>query len=298
MKIVVVGGTGLIGRRLAAALGADGEEVVAVARTPGESVEGARYERWDPAEGPLHPDVLQEADAVVNLAGAPLQGGRWSESRKRLLWDSRVGTTQRLVDSLRGAGVRTLVSGSAVGYYGPAEEARTEESPAGDDFLADLASAWEAAAEQAGPTTGARVVLLRTGVVLASEGGALPVMARPIKLFVGGPLGSGRQWVPWVHVDDVVGIIRHAIDNGRVSGPINAVSPAPVRQGELASAIGDVLGRPTVLPTPAFVLRMAMGEMSSIALEGQPVVPERAQASGYRFVYPDLEPALQAELGG
>ena len=297
MKVMIVGGTGLIGRRLARALSRSGDEAVAVSRAVGANVDGAESVRWDPIEGPLPHETLEGVDAVVNLAGAPLQSGRWSASRKRELWDSRAGTTLRIVESLVGTGVGTLVSGSAVGYYGPGEAEMTEDSPAGEDFLADLASAWEAAAREAAPRAGARVVLLRTGVVLAREGGALPVVTRPVKLGVGGPIGGGRQWVPWVHIDDVVGIIRMALSDQSISGPINVVSPAPVRQGEFAKAMGAVLGRPTVVPTPAFALRAAMGEMSTLALDGQRVIPEKAEAAGYRFAYPDLESALQAELG-
>lgn len=297
MKVTIVGGTGLIGRRLARSLSRSGDEAVAVAREVGAGVDGAEYVRWDPIEGPLPHEALDGVDAVVNLAGAPLQSGRWSASRKRELWDSRVGTTLRIVESLVGAGVGTLVSGSAVGYYGPGDAEMTEDSPAGEDFLADLASAWEAAAREAAPRAGARVVLLRTGVVLAREGGALPVVARPVKLGAGGPIGGGRQWVPWIHIDDAVGIIRTALSDQSISGPINVVSPAPVRQSEFAKAMGAVLGRPTVVPTPAFALRAAMGEMSTLALDGQRVIPEKAEAAGYRFAYPDLGSALQAELG-
>ncbi len=299
MKILIVGGTGLIGRALAGALAADGHEVIALSRADGATVAGASYVRWDPIEGPLAPEVLDGADAVVNLAGAPLQSGRWSESRKRELWDSRIGTTQRLVESLADSGVATLVSGSAVGYYGSGgDQELTEDSPAGTDFLADMASAWEAAAMQAAPRAGMRVVLLRTGVVLSRAGGALPVVARPVKLGAGGPIGGGRQWVPWIHLDDVVGIVRLALTDTAITGPINAVSPSPVRQADFARAIGKVLGRPAVVPTPAFVLRAAMGEMATLALDGQRVAPARAEAAGYEFAYPELDAALQAELGG
>lgn len=298
MKVLIVGGTGLIGRRLARTLAQAGDEVVAVSRAIDARVDGATYRRWDPIEGPLVPEALDGVDAVVNLAGAPLQSGRWSQSRKRELWDSRVGTTQRIVESLEGSGVQTFISGSAVGYYGPGDdEELTEDSPAGDDFLADLASAWEAVALEASARAGVRVVLLRTGVVLAREGGALPVVARPVKLGAGGPIGGGRQWVPWIHIDDVVGIVRLALTDHAISGPINAVSREPVRQKDFVKTMGSVLGRPAAVPTPAFVLRAAMGEMATLALDGQRVVPAKAEAAGYEFAYPSLEGALQAELG-
>jgi uncharacterized protein (TIGR01777 family) len=297
MRVAVVGATGLIGTRLVAALRDRGDEVVPLSRG-GDEVAGVPGTRWDPAEGPLAPAVLEEVGAVVNLAGAPIQGGRWTASRKRLLWDSRVATTQRLVESLRGRDGSVLVSASAVGYYGPSgDEMLAEDAPAGTDFLADLAAAWEAAA-LAAARDGVRVAISRTGLVLAREGGLLPVIARPVRLFVGGPLGDGRQWQPWIHADDQIGMLLTAIDDDRVQGPFNATAPEPVRQRELAKALGRVLGRPAVVPTPAFAIRIVMGEMAEIALCGQRAVPSAMRALGYEFAYEDLETALSAELGG
>jgi len=297
VRVTVVGGTGLIGRRLASSLAEDGHEATAVSRGAAE-VEGARHERWDPANGPIPDSLLDGRDAVVNLAGAPIQGGRWTEGRKRVLWDSRVATTQRVVEALPGSGVRTLVNASAVGFYGPrGDEEVTEATPQGTGFLSDLCAAWEGAARQAESRAGARVARLRTGVVLAAEGGALPVMARPVRLFVGGPLGSGRQWIPWIHVDDVVGLIRTAISDGGLAGPVNVVGPAPERQRDVVRAIGDVLGRPTVVPAPAFAVKAALGEMATVALDGQRAVPAAAERAGYAFAFPELVPALQSELG-
>jgi len=296
MRVAVVGATGLIGRRLVAALVARGDEVVPLSRRGGE-VAGVSGTRWDPVEGPLRPDVLAGADAAVNLAGAPIQGRRWTAQRKRELWDSRVGTTQRLVESLGGSEVRVLVNASAVGYYGACgDEMIDEDHPPGTGFLGDLCAAWEAAA-RAAASDRVRVALGRTGLVLAAEGGILPVTARPVRLFVGGPLGDGRQWQPWIHIDDVVGMILKAVDDDAVDGAFNATGPEPVRQREYAKALGRVLGRPAVLPTPSFVLRLAMGEMSEIALTGQRAVPARMTAAGYAFEYPGLEGAMRAELG-
>jgi uncharacterized protein (TIGR01777 family) len=296
MKVAVVGATGLIGTRLVAALRARGDDVVPLSRG-GDEVAGVPGVRWDPAEGPLAPAVLDGVDAVVNLAGAAIQGGRWTASRKRLLWDSRIGTTQRLVESLRGTDVSVLVSGSAVGYYGPGgDEVLTEDAPAGTDFLAELASTWEAAA-LAAARDGVRVALCRTGLVLAGEGGLLPVIARPVRLFVGGPLGDGQQWQPWIHAEDETRMLLTAIDDERMTGPFNATAPEPVRQRELAKALGRALGRPAVVPAPAFAIRLAMGEMAEIALCGQRAVPARMRELGYEFAYPDLDRALAVELG-
>ena len=296
MKVAVVGATGLIGGRLVAALVARGDEVVPLSRGGG-AVAGVPGTRWDPVAGPLRPEVLDGVGAVVNLAGAPIQGRRWTAARKRELWDSRVASTQRLVESLGGTEVRVLVNSSAVGYYGAGgDEVIDEDHEAGTGFLGDLCTAWEAAA-LAGASDGLRVALSRTGLVLAAEGGILPVTARPVRLFAGGPLGDGRQWQPWIHIDDVVGMMLWAIDDDSLDGPFNATGPDPVRQREYVKTLGRVLGRPAVLPTPSFALRLAMGEMSEIALTGQRAVPARMTAAGYEFVHPDLEGALRAELG-
>lgn len=295
MRVAIIGSTGLIGRRLADALVARGDTIVPLARRDAR-VAGETARLWDAAEGPIPGAVLEGVDAVVNLAGAPIQGKRWTAARKRELWDSRVATTQRVVESLPGTGVRTLLNGSAVGFYGGrGDEILTEESAQGTGFLPDLCAAWEGSA-RAAESHGVRVVLSRTGLVLAREGGILPVIARPVRLLAGGPLGGGRQWQPWIHMDDQVGMMLKALDDERVSGPYNASAPDPVRQKDLVKALGTVLGRPTVLPTPAFALRLAMGEMSEIALEGQRAVPAAMQGWGYEFAHPDLEESLRAEL--
>ena len=253
--------------------------------------------RWDPAEGPLPSDALDGVDAVVNLAGAPIAGPRWSDERKELIRESRVRTTRLIVDALaRDGAPRVLVSGSAVGYYGTGEDEVDETDPPGDDFLAQTALAWEREAARA-HEFGVRVVVVRTGIVLSLEGGALPPLARPVKAFAGGPIGGGRQWMPWIHIDDEVGIILHALDHETVSGALNGTAPDVVRQREFVRALGEVLGRPSSLPTPAIALRLAMGEMSVLALEGQRAVPRATLASGYAFAHPELGPALRDLYG-
>lgn len=295
MKVAIVGATGLIGRRLTDALLGMGWDVVPVSRR-GQDVAGVTGVRWDPGVGEAVPRELLEADAVVNLAGAGIGDARWTDARKRLIADSRVDTTRALVAALGDGGPSVLVNGSAVGYYGTGEETRTEASPAGDDFLAETCEAWEREALVAADK-GVRVVLLRTGIVMAAEGGALKKQLPLFKLGVGGPLGGGRQWQSWIHVDDVTGLIAHAIEHAEVSGPLNATAPNPVRQKEFASTLGRVLGRPAFLPTPGIALKLAMGEMATIALDGQRVEPAAALASGYAFRFTDLEAALRDVLG-
>ena len=295
MRVAVVGATGLIGRTVAEALIARGDHVVAVSRGGSARIPGARDVRWDPAAGPPPPQTLEGVDAVVNLAGAPLQGKRWTAGRKRVIRESRTLTTRALVDAMAvEGGPRVLVNASAVGYFGPTgDEEVDESSPPGGDFLADTCVAWEREALRA-REHGARVVLLRTGIVLASEGGALPAMALPVKLFAGGPIGGGRQWLPWIHIDDEVGLVLFALDDPAVAGPLVGAAPEPVRQREFVKALGRVLGRPALLPTPALALRLAMGEMATLALDGQRAVPRAAVSAGYAFRHTDLEPALRA----
>ncbi len=290
MKVAVVGATGLIGRRLTDHLLGLGWDVVPVSRS-GEDIAGTPGVRWDPAAGPVPPEALDGVDAVVNLAGAGIGDARWSASRKALIRDSRVDTTRAIVAALGDGGPRVLVNGSAVGFYGTGEATHTETSPAGDDFLAETCLAWEREA-LAAESRGVRVVLLRTGIVQAPEGGALKKLLPLFKLGVGGPLGGGKQWQPWIHIDDVNGLIAHVI-GAEVRGPVNAVAPNPVRQREYAKVLGRVLGRPAFLPTPGIALRLAMGEMATIALHGQRVEPAAALASGYTFRFPELEPALR-----
>jgi uncharacterized protein (TIGR01777 family) len=286
----------MIGRRLTTALLANGDEVLAVSRH-GTSVADAPGVAWDPAKGPLDPTVLAGVDAVVNLAGANIGSGRWTDDRKREIVDSRLVTTTRLVEAIGMVGPRTLLNASAVGYYGEGDAPVDENGPPANDFLGVTCRNWEAAALVA-EQNGVRVVLLRIGVVIAREAELLTRQLVPFKLGLGGPLGGGHQWWSWIHIDDVTGLIRFALGHPEMRGPVNAVAPHAVRQREFAAALGHVLRRPTILPTPGFALKLAMGEASSIALSGQHVIPRAAAEAGYIFAYPDVEPALRAELNG
>lgn len=297
MRVAVVGAGGLIGGAVSRALLRRGDEVVAVSRSGAAGVEGAADVEWDPASGPP-PDAAVTVDAVVNLAGAPIAGRRWSAERKREIHDSRVVTTRRLAERLGGeSGAAVLVNASAVGVYGPSGDAVLDEgAPVGDDFLAGVAQAWERATEPAS-ARGARVVRVRTGLVLSGEGGILPQLARISRLWIGGPVGGGRQWMPWIHIDDEVAVILRSLDDGALEGPVNAAAPRPVRQREFMAVLGRVLGRPSRLPAPAFAVRALMGEMAALALDGQRAVPAALTAAGFTFAHVDLEGAVRAELG-
>lgn len=299
MKVIVTGATGFIGGALCRDLLAVGHAVVALTRRPDAARaslgEGIEVRAWTPgAAGPWE-TALAGADGVVNLAGEPLVSRAWTPRRKGVLRASRVESTRALVAAMERAVPRpaVLVSGSAVGYYGPhGDETLTEESPPGDDFVAGLAREWESAAREA-EALGTRVVLLRTGVVLGEGGGALAKMTPPFRAFLGGPLGSGRQWVSWIHRDDVVGIARRALEDEGARGAVNATAPHPVMMQELARGIGRALGRPSLVPVPALALRALMGEMADVLLTGQRVFPAAAQSLGYAFRYPELSGALR-----
>jgi uncharacterized protein (TIGR01777 family) len=234
---------------------------------------------------------------VVHLAGEPVAGGRWSEARKERIIRSRLDSTRLVAATIAAGGPGVFVSGSAVGYYGErGDEPLPETAPPGTGFLAELSAQWEAATAPAARR--ARVTCVRTGIVLAREGGALPVLARPFRLFVGGPMGDGAFWQPWIHLADEVGLLVLALEDGRVSGPLNAVAPGVARNRELARAVGEALGRPSSFPTPASAVRLVAGEMAEVILASQRVVPEKALALGYRFRFPDLDGALRDLLRG
>ncbi len=298
MRVLVTGATGLVGRALSASLVADGHEVVALSRSdaPAGLPPGTRAVKGDPAVVGPWLEELGRCDACVNLAGEPVAAGRWTAERRRRIRDSRVDATRNLAAAIARGGPTVLVNGSAIGYYGPrGDEVLDESSGPGDDFLARVAVDWEAAARPA--ERRARVVLVRTGIVLAREGGALPRLVLPFRLLAGGPIGDGAFWQSWIHLADEVGILRLALEDARASGPMNATAPDPARNRDLARAIGRVLRRPSGLPTPAFAVRAALGEMAEVVLASQRVVPSRALALGYRFRFPLLEPALRDLLG-
>ncbi len=293
MRVAVTGASGLIGSHLVRALEADGHRVTRLVRRPPA---GPHEIRWDPTGGTLDRTGLEDHDAVVHLAGASLGDHRWTNSYKAKVLDSRVAGTSLLAETLasldRPAAV--LASGSAVGYYGDrGDEELTERSAPGTGFLAEVVQAWEAATAPAS-RAGIRVALLRSGVVQAPEGGALKRLLLPFRLGIGGRIGSGRQWLSWVAIDDEVSAIRHVLTNRSVDGPVNVTSPNPVTNAEYTRALGRVLHRPTLLPTPTPVLQLLLGRelVSEMLLGGQRVLPAVLQASGYAFARPSLEEAL------
>lgn len=304
MRVIVAGGTGFIGRALCRDLLLAGHEVAVLtrdaSRAMGRVPQGAGVAQWSPEQPEGLPEVLSDADAVVNLSGESIAAGRWTPAFKQRLIDSRVNSTRTLVQAIRLANPRpkVLVNASAVGIYGDrGEEELTEASPPGTGFPAELAVRWEQAAEEA-RETGVRVVKLRIGIVLGEGGGALEKMLLPFRFFVGGPFGSGRQWFPWVHLDDVTGLTLHALQDERVDGALNVVAPGIVRLGEYCKSLGKVVKRPSWLPVPGFALRLVAGELGETMLWSQKVVPQVALQTGYTFRYPEVEEALRAVLAG
>ncbi len=300
MHVLVTGGTGFIGRALCAALRARDHRVSVLTRSPARAA--ARLGASVRCVEQLEQLGADTPDACVNLAGENLTSGRWSAARKRRFVDSRVQTTQRLIDYCERLQRRpqVLVSGSAIGYYGPrGDEALTEESRPGraDDFAARLCRDWEAAAQRA-ETLGLRVCRLRTGIVLERDGGALRQMLLPFRLGLGGPLGDGRQWMSWIHRADLVALIVWLLETPAASGAYNGTAPQPVTNRAFVRALGRALQRPAVLPMPGIVLRVLVGEMAGVLLTGQKVLPERALQQGFVFRYPQLSAALAAILGG
>ena len=309
-RVVVAGGTGLLGRALSDRLAAHGHDVIVLTRQPSSATvapahadstrAGVRLVHWTPdgSHGPWSA-LLDGAAAVVNLAGESIGAGRWSEAQKDRLRGSRRDATRSLVAALEAC--RTppgvFVSGSAVGYYGlTRDKPLTEDSPPGTDFLARLCLEWETIAGSADGYA-SRVVLLRTGLVLDREGGALPRIVAPFRLFAGGTLGSGRQYISWIHIDDWVEMASRAIVDERVKGPINATAPGPVTNREFAHEIGSVLNRPAWLPAPEFALRALLGEMAdALLLGGQRVIPARAIELGFQFRFAGIRAALESVL--
>lgn len=298
---VVSGATGLVGRRLVAALVAAGRPVRILSRDPAQatrSLPDAIAFGWDGRRWPS--DALAGADAVIHLSGEPVFGGLLTAARRARIRESRVGSTLALVEALGSLASaerpKTLLCASAVGYYGNRGDAVLDESAgAGQGFLARLCTDWETAAAGAG-ALGVRVVSLRIGIVLAREGGALPMMAIPFRLGLGGPLGEGTQWVPWIAASDLVRLVQRVLDDGSVCGPVNAVAPDPVRNEVLTRALARALHRPAFLRAPAFALRLAFGEIAGELLGSRRCIPRRAESIGFTFEHATLESALAAEL--
>ncbi len=295
MKIVASGLSGFIGGELKKAL-SDRHELVCLKRKgPLKRQSGYREVLWDPQASGEWVKEIDGADAVINLSGEPIAGKRWTATQKKELILSRLTTTRALVEVIGKAATkpRVLLNASAIGYYGDrGTEPLEEASKPGAGFLPDLCKEWERQASKA-EAYGVRVVLLRTGIVLGRGGGALAKMLPSFRLGLGGPLGSGRQVMSWIHLEDVVGTILFALENTAVRGPVNLTAPEPVSMSEFARQLGKALRRPAVLPAPTFVLKALLGEMSELLLTGQKVLPQALLSAGYRFRYPALEPALK-----
>jgi uncharacterized protein len=301
MNIVIAGGSGFLGTALTEALGTDAHEVTILTRhnPPPTARPRVSFVSWTPdGSSGTWARAINGADAVINLAGESIAAKRWSAAQKQKLRDSRLLATRSLTTAIREAArvPAAFISGSAVGYYGNrGEETLTETSPPGSDFLAGLAKEWEAAASDVAQVT--RVVLIRTGIVLDREGGALPKMLPPFKMFVGGPLGSGTQYMPWIHKNDWVRLVSWTFTHEGARGPLNATGPAPVTNTEFSKALGRVLNRPSLLPAPAFALRIALGETADARrLSGQRALPVRATDLGFSFRYANIDDALAIVL--
>ena len=301
MPIVIAGGSGFLGQALARALAQDGHEVVILTRrSRAMGRDGARAVEWSP-DGSVGPwaATISGAAALINLAGESIAAKRWTAAQKQRIRDSRMRATRSLAGAIEQAPTppAVFISGSATGYYGALGDAIvTEEHPAGTDFLAQVAVDWEAEAMVAQART--RVVCVRTGLVLARDGGALPKMLPPFRVGAGGPIGSGRQYWPWIHQQDWIDLVRFAIRHPAVTGPLNATAPAPVTNAEFARALGRALRRPAFVPAPAFALKWLLGEMAeTVLLSGQRAVPAKAERLGYAFTFKQLDDALRAILG-
>jgi hypothetical protein len=295
MRVVLAGASGFLGSRLRTSLAADGHELVRLVRRPPARPD---EHRWDPFTGSLDPEILAGADVVVNLAGAGIGDKRWNDTYKRVLADSRVRPTSTLAAALASLPEprrpRALLNASAVGFYGDTGDATVDESsPAGGGFLADLCQAWEGATARA-RQAGVRVVLLRTGLVLDANGGLLRPLTLTTRLYLGGPLAGGRQWMPWIAIADWIRAVRFLMDREEIAGPVNLVGPHPVRNRDFAKALGRVLNRPAPWPIPRIALRVVLGEFANDVLASQRVLPGVLTRAGFTFQHSDLDSALRA----
>jgi uncharacterized protein (TIGR01777 family) len=299
MKIVVTGATGFVGRPLVGKLLASDHQVIAWTRDPDRARRSlpalCDVARWEP-HGKVDPEQLRGVDVIVHLAGESVAGGRWSPARKREILVSRVASSRGVVDAIAAlpaaARPRALIAASAIGFYGDrGDEILDEASSPGVGFLADVCRAWEEEVGRAA-ALGVRTASLRVGIVLGKDGGALQSMLPPFRLGAGGRIGSGAQWMSWIHLDDLVALFARTVEDQRIAGIVNGVAPSPVSNADFVSQLGRVLSRPTLLPSPALALRLALGEMSSILIASQRVMPERAYAAGFTFRWPELGAAL------
>ncbi|WLR47768.1 TIGR01777 family oxidoreductase [Halobacillus litoralis] len=299
MNIAITGGTGFVGTQLKEKLVQEGHDVYILTRSPKKykDTDQVTYVGWLKEE--FHPEQeLPILDAIVNLAGESLNSGRWTEERKQSILESRIKSTEGVLDLIDALSEKpeVLVNASAVGYYGQSKtKTFTEETTEpGNDFLANVVEEWEARASQAAEK-GVRTVYVRFGIILGEEG-ALPKMILPYKMMIGGNLGSGEQWMSWIHIDDVVGIVHFAIENKNIHGPLNGTAPNPKRNKDFGQTLGEVLNRPHWITAPSVAMKVALGDMSTLLLDGQCVIPKKTTASGYTFHYPDLQPALSSIL--
>lgn len=303
MRIIITGGTGLIGTALARRLAAANDDIIILSRNPDKATglpAGVKTVKWDgrTAQGWGH--LADGAKAIINLAGASIAGdgfipSRWTEKRKKLIMDSRVQAGQAVVEAVNAAAAKPelVVQSSAVGYYGPhGDETLSEATGPGNDFLAQVCQAWERSTQPV-VQQGVRLVVIRTGVVLSTQGGAFPLLLLPHKLFAGGPMGSGKQWLPWIHLEDEVWAIQFLIENSQAQGVFNVCAPEPVTNRQMSQAIGQAISRPSFLPVPGFALKLLLGEAASLVLDGQRQIPQRLTQSGFPFSHPDLLPAIR-----
>jgi uncharacterized protein len=300
MKVAVTGGTGFIGSRLVDRLQAEGHQVLLLVRDISKAKQ--RFPKADvlsytPKGSGAWQQAITGCDGVVNLAGEPISN-RWTDNSKQEILESRSVGTAKIVEAINQANPKpsVLVNASAVGYYGTSETAVFDEtSSPGQDFLAEVCKAWEAEAEKV-KASGTRLVIVRTGIVLGPEGGVLAKMMFPFQLFAGGPLGDGKQWVSWIHREDLVSLIIKALTDSSVTGVLNGTAPNPVSMEKLCQELGNMIGRPSWLPVPGFALELLLGEASKLVLEGQNVKPQKTEATGFRFEYPTIETALSQIL--
>src|SRR5271154_99490 len=297
MRVLISGGTGMVGSALTASLRADGALVNHLIRNKGKASQGDV--QWDPPTATVDVAAMEGYDAVVHLSGASIGHGRWTDARKQVLRSSRIDTTRILVDSLARLGQKpsVFVCASATGYYGDrGDEILTEASDNGNDFVGLMSRSWEAEASRAA-TNGIRTVIARFGIILSPNRGALSAMVTPFKLGLGGRMGSGKQWMSWIAMEDVIAVLRAAIVDKSWTGPVNLVAPNPVRNADFVRVLASALHRPAIFPVPAIALRLMLGEMAdALLLSSQRVVPQKLQAAGYRFRQRDLEAALRGIL--
>jgi uncharacterized protein len=302
MKIAIAGATGFVGSRLVEQLQAQGHQIVMLTRSPQQA--NSRFPQatvigYNPLKSGEWQSAIDGCDAVINLAGEPIAEKRWTPAQKRIMLDSRKIGTEKIVEAIGQATTKppVLINASAIGYYGTSETSKFDEtSPAGTDFLAEVCTEWESAA-QAATIHGTRVVVLRLGIVLGENGGALGKMLAPFSAFVGGPIGSGKQWFSWIHRDDVVKLIITALTDTQMNGVYNATAPNPVTMEGFAQTLGTVMNRPSWLPVPNFALEALLGEGAMVVLQGQQVAPTKTLAQGFEFQYPTLKTALITILG-